>query len=51
MMELSQSFYTSIGLPNLPQSFWDYSMITRPEVRCGAVRGVVLGVDQPATRL
>ena len=35
----AESFYTSLGMPSLPQSFWERSMLTRPrdrEVVCHA---------------
>ncbi|XP_070531903.1 angiotensin-converting enzyme-like [Ptychodera flava] len=31
MFELSEEFFTSLGLPASPQSFWDDSMIVRPD--------------------
>ncbi|HEV2317655.1 MAG TPA: M2 family metallopeptidase [Thermoplasmata archaeon] len=39
MVEYAERFFTSIGLPALPASFWDRSMLTRPrdrEVVCHA---------------
>nr|WP_041658441.1 M2 family metallopeptidase [Asticcacaulis excentricus] len=39
MVRTGEGFYTSIGLPPLPQTFWERSMITRPrdrEVLCHA---------------
>jgi hypothetical protein len=39
MMKSAESFYTSIGFPALPQTFWERSMLTRPrdrEVVCHA---------------
>ena len=39
MTKSAESFYTSIGFPALPQTFWERSMLTRPrdrEVVCHA---------------
>ncbi|HUG73626.1 MAG TPA: M2 family metallopeptidase, partial [Steroidobacteraceae bacterium] len=39
MTRQAESFYTSLGMPELPESFWDRSMLTRPrdrEVVCHA---------------
>lgn len=39
MVRLGESFFTSLGLPKLPESFWQRSMLTRPvgrEVVCHA---------------
>ena len=39
MTKSAESFYTSIGFPALPQTFWDRSMLVRPrdrEVQCHA---------------
>ena len=39
MTRSAESFYTSLGFPELPQSFWERSMLTRPrdrEVDCYA---------------
>jgi peptidyl-dipeptidase A len=39
MTKLAESFYTSLGMPPLPDSFWERSMLTRPrdrEVVCHA---------------
>jgi peptidyl-dipeptidase A len=39
MTKSAESFYTSLGFPELPQSFWERSMLTRPrdrEVDCYA---------------
>ncbi len=39
MTEQAESFYTSLGLPELPDTFWERSMLTRPrdrEVVCHA---------------
>lgn len=39
MARSAESFYTSLGFPRLPQSFWERSMLTRPrdrEVVCHA---------------
>ncbi|MET0292285.1 MAG: M2 family metallopeptidase [Steroidobacteraceae bacterium] len=39
MTRLAEDFYTSLGFPKLPQSFWERSMLTRPrdrEVVCHA---------------
>ncbi|HEV7608009.1 MAG TPA: M2 family metallopeptidase, partial [Steroidobacteraceae bacterium] len=39
MAKSAESFYTSIGFPSLPQTFWERSMLTRPrdrEVVCHA---------------
>jgi peptidyl-dipeptidase A len=39
MTRLAESFYTSLGMPALPDSFWERSMLTRPrdrEVVCHA---------------
>jgi peptidyl-dipeptidase A len=39
MMKAGEAFYTSVGLPALPQTFWERSMIVRPrdrEVVCHA---------------
>ena len=39
MMKSAESFFTSIGFPALPQTFWERSMLTRPrdrEVVCHA---------------
>ena len=39
MTKSAESFYTSIGFPSLPQTFWERSMLTRPrdrEVVCHA---------------
>jgi peptidyl-dipeptidase A len=39
MTKLAESFYTSLGMPSLPKSFWERSMLTRPrdrEVLCHA---------------
>src|SRR5690606_38481208 len=33
MVETGERFYTSMGLAALPQTFWERSMITRPEDR------------------
>jgi peptidyl-dipeptidase A len=33
MAKSAESFYTSLGFPALPQSFWERSMLTRPEGR------------------
>jgi peptidyl-dipeptidase A len=33
MTRSAESFYTSIGFPALPQSFWERSMLTRPRDR------------------
>ncbi|HZV84786.1 MAG TPA: M2 family metallopeptidase [Brevundimonas sp.] len=33
MVEAGEGFYVSLGLPELPQTFWERSMITRPEGR------------------
>ncbi|XP_077986221.1 angiotensin-converting enzyme 2-like [Glandiceps talaboti] len=31
MTELADDFFVSMGLPEVPQSFWDHSMLTRPD--------------------
>ncbi|MEY2855104.1 MAG: hypothetical protein RL030_2236 [Pseudomonadota bacterium] len=39
MTKLAESFYTSLGMPSLPKTFWERSMLTRPrdrEVLCHA---------------
>jgi peptidyl-dipeptidase A len=39
MTQLAESFYTSLGMPRLPDTFWERSMLTRPadrEVVCHA---------------
>jgi peptidyl-dipeptidase A len=39
MTRLAESFYTSLGMPSLPDSFWERSMLVRPrdrEVVCHA---------------
>ena len=39
MMKSAETFYTSLGFPTLPQTFWERSMLTRPrdrEVVCHA---------------
>jgi peptidyl-dipeptidase A len=39
MAKSAESFYTSLGFPRLPQTFWERSMLTRPrdrEVECYA---------------
>jgi peptidyl-dipeptidase A len=39
MTKQAESFYTSLGMPSLPASFWERSMLTRPrdrEVLCHA---------------
>ncbi|MGC4029451.1 MAG: M2 family metallopeptidase [Steroidobacteraceae bacterium] len=39
MTRLAESFYTSLGMPQLPATFWERSMLTRPrdrEVVCHA---------------
>ncbi len=39
MTKSAESFYTSIGFPALPQTFWERSMLMRPrdrEVVCHA---------------
>ncbi|NNF65969.1 MAG: M2 family metallopeptidase, partial [Gammaproteobacteria bacterium] len=39
MVEQAEDFYTSLGMESLPDTFWDYSMFTRPrdrEVVCHA---------------
>ncbi len=33
MTKSAESFYTSLGFPALPESFWERSMLTRPEGR------------------
>jgi peptidyl-dipeptidase A len=33
MAKSAESFYTSLGFPELPASFWERSMLTRPEGR------------------
>ncbi len=33
MMKLGESFFTSLGLPPLPETFWQRSMLKRPEGR------------------
>jgi peptidyl-dipeptidase A len=33
MTKSAESFYTSLGFPQLPASFWERSMLTRPEGR------------------
>jgi len=33
MVKTGEGFYVSMGLPELPQTFWERSMITRPEDR------------------
>jgi peptidyl-dipeptidase A len=33
MTKSAESFYTSLGFPELPASFWEKSMLTRPEGR------------------
>ena len=33
MTKSAESFYTSLGFPELPASFWERSMLTRPEGR------------------
>jgi peptidyl-dipeptidase A len=33
MTKSAESFYTSMGFPDLPESFWKLSMLTRPEGR------------------
>ncbi len=33
MVELSEEFFTSIGLPELPETFWELSMLTKPRDR------------------
>ncbi len=33
MFQLSEEFFTSIGLIAMPQEFWDKSMIVRPDDR------------------
>jgi peptidyl-dipeptidase A len=37
MTQLAESFFVSLGLPSLPQTFWERSMLTKPrdrEVQC-----------------
>ncbi|MDH3588275.1 MAG: M2 family metallopeptidase, partial [Gammaproteobacteria bacterium] len=39
MVKQAEDFYVSLGMPTLPDTFWDYSMFTRPrdrEVVCHA---------------
>ena len=39
MTKLAESFFVSLGLPSLPESFWERSMLTKPrdrEVQCHA---------------
>jgi peptidyl-dipeptidase A len=48
MVETGEGFYTSLGLPPLPDTFWQRSMITRPrdrEVVCHASAWDVDNVD------
>jgi peptidyl-dipeptidase A len=48
MVRTAEGFYTSIGLPALPQTFWERSMITRPkdrEVVCHASAWNVDNID------
>lgn len=33
MFELSEEFFTSLGLIEMPQEFWDESMIEKPDDR------------------
>eukprot|EP00903_Cladosiphon_okamuranus_P004251 g4249.t1 len=33
MTEVAEGFFTSLGLPELPDSFWEKSMLTKPEDR------------------
>ena len=33
MTKSAESFYTSLGFPPLPQTFWERSMLTRPRDR------------------
>ena len=33
MVQTGEAFFTSLGLPSLPQTFWERSMITKPEGR------------------
>ncbi len=39
MVEMAENFYTSLGFPELPESFWERAMLTKPrdrEVVCHA---------------
>ncbi|MET0343430.1 MAG: M2 family metallopeptidase [Polyangiales bacterium] len=48
MVKLGEAFFTSLGLPRLPESFWQRSMLTRPkdrEVVCHASAWDVLYND------
>jgi peptidyl-dipeptidase A len=48
MVETGEGFYTSLGLPSLPDTFWQRSMITRPrdrEVVCHASAWNVDNID------
>jgi len=33
MVRMAEDFYTSLGMPNLPDSFWERSMLVRPRDR------------------
>lgn len=54
MTKLAESFYTSLGMPALPQSFWERSMLTRPrdrEVVCHASAWQMDGADDVRIKL
>jgi peptidyl-dipeptidase A len=48
MTRNAESFFTSLGLPELPETFWERSMLVKPrdrEVQCHASAWNVLGGD------
>lgn len=48
MVELAEEFFTSLSLPSLPGTFWEYSMLTKPrdrDVVCHASAWPIDGED------
>ena len=45
MVEVSERFYTSLGLPELPDTFWERSLITRPEDRTVVCHASAWNID------
>jgi peptidyl-dipeptidase A len=47
MTKSAESFYTSIGFPQLPQKFWERSMLTRPRDREVVCHASAWDMDNP----
>ena len=48
MMKSAENFYTSIGFPQLPDSFWDRSMLVRPRDRNVVCHASAWDIDSEA---